>query len=67
MTCAFRPTRQAKDRMIERGISKSEAVETITKGAKLRKGQKVLSRLRGIEVVYQPRKCTNHVITLYKR
>lgn len=67
MTCAFRPTRHAKHRMIERGISRYEAVEAITKGAKLRRGPKVFSRLRGIEVVYQPRKCNNHVITLYRR
>jgi hypothetical protein len=67
MTCAFRPTNHAKDRMIERGISRGEAVETITRGAKLRRGSKVLSRLRGIEIVYRPKKCHYHVITLYRR
>ncbi len=67
MTCAFRPTHHAKVRMIERGISRSEVIETIARGAKLRRGVKVLSRLRGIEVVYRPRKCNYHVITLYRR
>ena len=67
MTCAFRPTNHAKDRMIERGISRDEADETIARGAKLRRGARVLSRLRGIEVVYRPGKCHYHVITLYRR
>ncbi len=53
--------------MIERGISKSEAVEAIMKGAKRRKGRKVFSQLRGIEVVYETRPCNHMVITLYKR
>ena len=53
--------------MIERGISRSEAGEAIAKGAKLRRGGKVLTRLRGIEVVYEPRRCNNLVITLGRR
>jgi hypothetical protein len=53
--------------MIERGISRDEAVEAIARGAKLRRGARVLSRLRGIEVVYRPGKCHYHVITLYRR
>lgn len=53
--------------MIERGISRNEAIETIARGAKLRRGSRVLSRLRGIEVVYRPGKCHYHVITLYRR
>ena len=67
MTCAFRPTRHAKLQMIERGISRGEAEEAIARGVKLRRGPKILTRLRGIEVVYQPRKCNNHVITLHRR
>jgi len=53
--------------MIERGISRSEAEEAIVKGAKLRRGLKVFSRLRGIEVVYRKRPCNHQVITLYRR
>jgi hypothetical protein len=53
--------------MIERGISKSETVEAITKGAKRRRGRKVFSQLRGIEVVYETRPCNHLVITLYRR
>ncbi|MCK5254338.1 MAG: DUF4258 domain-containing protein [Thermoplasmata archaeon] len=53
--------------MIERGISRNEAEEAIAKGAKLRRGRKLYSKLRGIEVVYQHRPCNHHVITLYRR
>lgn len=67
LPCAFRPTQHAKDRMIERGISRDEAEETITRGAKLRRGQKVFSRLEGIEIVYRKKPCNHHVITLYRR
>ena len=53
--------------MIERGISRSEASESINKGAKLRRGRKILTRLKGIEVVYEARPCNHLVITLYRR
>jgi len=53
--------------MIERGISRSEAEEAITRGAKLLRGQRVFSRLKGIEIVYRRRPCNFHVITLYRR
>ena len=52
---------------MERGISRTEANEAILKGAKLRRGRRILSQLRGIEVVYESRPCTNLVITLYRR
>jgi hypothetical protein len=67
LTCRFRPSQHAKDRMIERGISRSEAEEAIGKGAKLRRGQKVFSRLRGVEIVYRKMPCNHHVITVYRR
>ncbi len=67
MTCEFRPTTHAKDRMIERGISRQEAVEAIGKGAKRRNGPRIFTHLRGIEVVYVQRPCTSYVITLYRR
>jgi hypothetical protein len=53
--------------MIERGISRTEANEAIMKGAKLRRDRRILTRMRGMEVVYEPRRCNNLVITLYRR
>ena len=67
MPCKVRTTRHAEDRMIERGISRTEADEAIERGAKLRRGSKVLTRLRGIEVVYVPRRCNNLVMTIHRR
>jgi hypothetical protein len=63
----MRATRHAKDRMIERSISKGEAMETISRGAKRRRGPKVLSQLRGIEVVYVQKPCNHLVITICRR
>ncbi len=67
MSCAFRPSAHAKDRMIERGISRPEAIETMAKGVKRRNGARIFAQLRGIEVVYVQRPCTRFVITLYRR
>ena len=67
LPCKVRATKHAEDRMIERGISRNEANEAIMKGAKLRRGRRILTRLRGMEVVYEPRRCNNLVITLYRR
>jgi hypothetical protein len=67
MVCKFRPTAHAKDRMIERGISRSEAVDAVSKGAKRRRGCKIFSQYRGIEVVYVQRPCNQNVLTLYRR
>ena len=67
LPCKMRATRHAEDRMIERGISRTEAVESITKGAKRMRGRKVYSQLKGIEVVYEARPCNHLVITLYRR
>lgn len=67
MTCRFRPTSHAKDRMIERGIARDEAVDALMKGAKMKRGHKILTRYRGIEVVYVQKPCNYQVITLYRR
>lgn len=67
LTCKVRPSRHAQDRMVERGISRAEAVEAIARGAKRRRGHRVLSQLRGMEVVYVPRPCNHFVITIYRR
>jgi hypothetical protein len=67
MPCEFRPSTHAKDRMIERGISRREAVESMVKGAKRCDGPRIFTRLRGIEVVYVQGPCTSYVITLSRR
>ena len=67
LPCKMRPSKHAEDRMIERGISRSEAVETISRGAKRMRGPKVFSQLRGIEVVYIQKPCNQLVITIYRR
>ena len=67
MPCAFLPSAHAKDRMIERGISRWEAIEAMDKGAKRRNGPRIFAQLRSIEVVYVQRPCTQFVITLYRR
>ena len=67
LPCTMRASRHAEDRMIERGISRTDAVEAITKGAKRRRGPKVFSQLRGIEVVYVQKPCNQLVITIYRR
>ncbi len=63
----MRASRHAEDRMVERGISRTDAVEAITKGAKRMRGPKVFSQLRGIEVVYVQKPCNQLVITIYRR
>lgn len=67
MRCKFRPTEHAKDRMIERGISKDDVLEVILKGAKKRKEKKILAKLRRIEVVYLQKPCNYHIVTMYRR
>ncbi len=65
LTCTFNPTTHAKTMMIERGISRTEAMEVINKGAKhIRKGR-IISRLKHKEVVYIKKPCHFYVITLY--
>jgi hypothetical protein len=53
--------------MIERGISREEATETIMKGAKKKKGNKIFALLRKIEVVYYQKPCNYRIITIYWR
>jgi len=53
--------------MIERGIARDEAVDALMKGAKMKRGHKILTRYRGIEVVYVQKPCNYQVITLYRR
>ena len=67
MQCSYRPTMHAKDRMIERGISRAEAIEAILKGSKKRIGPKIHTILKGIEIVYIQKPCNYHVITMYWR
>lgn len=67
MSCKFRPTAHAKNRMIERAISRDKAMEAILKGIKRYKDNKIFARLRGIEVLYIQKPCSYHVITIYWR
>jgi len=53
--------------MIERGISRWEAIEVMDKGAKRRNGPRIFAQLRSLEVVYVQRPCTQFVITLHRR
>jgi len=53
--------------MIERGISKEEIVDAMTRGAKRRQGLKIISHLRKIEAVFIPKKCNLVVLTTYRR
>ena len=65
--CKFRPIPHAKVRMVERGISKEEMMDTIIRGAKRREGPKIISMLRKIEVVFIPKKCNLVVLTTYRK
>ena len=67
LPCKMRATRHAEDRMIERGISRTEAVEAVKRGAKLMRGRRIHTRLRGITVVYEAIPCNHLVITLCRR
>ena len=55
----------AKDRMIERGLSRGGVLEAILKGAKRRIGRKIISKFKGYEVVFIQKPCNYHVITVY--
>lgn len=64
--CSFRPSSHAKDKMIERGISKEEILETILKGAKRAfEENKIISFFKGFEVVYRQFPCNYFIITVY--
>ena len=67
MMCAYRPSRHAKDQMIERGISREEAMEVIMKGAKHLKDRNILSGYRRTVVVWRKVPCQFFVLTMYRR
>lgn len=64
--CKLKPTKHATNAMIERGISKFEALEVISKGAKKAQGRKIITLLRKIELVYLKFPCQYIVITAYR-
>jgi|GEM_PF-1116078 len=66
MDCELRPTAHATEMLIERGISKGEAFETILKGAKKAHGKKVTALFRKTELVYRKIPCHYIVITAYR-
>ena len=63
--CAFRPSKHAKDKMLETGISKWEMLDAILRGAKRRLQNKIISTFRGFEVVYRQLPCNYFIITVY--
>jgi hypothetical protein len=66
MECKLRPSVHAMDMLTERGISQSEAIETINKGAKKLQKKKVVSFHRNIWIVYKKRPCNIFIITVYR-
>jgi len=63
--CSFRPSKHAKDKMIETGISKMEMLEGILKGAKKVFKDKIIATFKGFEVIYRQLPCNYFVITVY--
>ena len=66
MECKLRPSIHAMDKMTERGISQSEAIETINKGAKKLQKKKIVSFYRNIWIVYKKRPCNIFIVTAYR-
>lgn len=66
MECKIRPSVYARDMMTERGVSKTEAIEVINKGAKKIQRNRIVSFHRNIEVVYKKKPCNIFVITVYR-
>jgi hypothetical protein len=66
MKCKIRPSIHAQDMMTERGVSITETTETISKGAKKLKKNRVVSFHRNIEVVYKKKPCNIFIITVYR-
>ncbi|MBU0662029.1 DUF4258 domain-containing protein, partial [Candidatus Micrarchaeota archaeon] len=63
--CKFRPSRHAKDKMIETGIAKIEILEAVLRGAKRKLENKIISTFGGFEVVYRQLPCNYFIITVY--
>ena len=66
MECKLRPSIHAMDMMNERGISQSESIETINKGAKKLQKNKIVSFYRNIGIVYKQRPCNIFIVTVYR-
>ena len=66
MECKLRPSIHARDMMTERGISQSEAIETINKGAKKLQKKKIVSFQRNIVIVYKRKPCNIFIVTAYR-
>ncbi len=63
--CSFRPSKHAKDKMIETGIPKWEMLDAIFKGAKRKLQNKIISTFKGFEVIYRQMPCNYFIITVY--
>ena len=66
MECKIRPSIHARDMMTERGISRTETMDVINKGAKKFQGSRIVSFHRNIEVVYRKKSCNIFIITVYR-
>ncbi len=64
--CKLKPTAHATEAMIERGISKTEALDTVLKGVKKVCNKRITSVLRKIKLVYCKLPCQYIVITAYR-
>ena len=66
MECKIRPAVHARDMMIERGVSKTEIIEVINKGAKKLQRNRIVSFHRNIDVVYKKKPCNIFIIRVYR-
>lgn len=66
MDCKLRPSIHAMDKMTERGISQTETIETINKGAKKLQKNKIVSFYRNIGIVYKKKPCNIFIVAVYR-
>ena len=68
MRCRLRPSRHAKDKMIEWGFSKETIIDAILRGPKrLSSEGRIEIDFKGLRVVYKQFPCTYFVITIHWR
>ena len=68
MRCSFRPSKHAKDKMIEWGFARQEILDAIARGPKrLSSEGRIEVDFRGLRVVYKQLPCRYFVITVHWR
>ncbi|MDI6708723.1 MAG: hypothetical protein QME47_06545 [Candidatus Thermoplasmatota archaeon] len=65
--CSIRGSVRGEYRIVQRGISTKELRETILKGAKTVKWNRIISRYKKLEVVWKKLPCLYFVIMTYWR